>query len=48
MAADNENNNRTFYRRVFALVTLGILGYLLFLVLQRYYLQGLLVGSVKG
>lgn len=36
MAADNENNNRVFYRRVFALVTLGILGYLLFLVLRPF------------
>src|SRR5688572_23545306 len=37
MAAENDdNNNRVFYRRVFALVTLGILGYLLFLVLRPF------------
>src|SRR5688572_33501013 len=37
MAAENDdNNNRVFYRRVFALVTLGIIAYLLFLVLRPF------------
>jgi predicted PurR-regulated permease PerM len=36
MAAENDNDNRLFYRRVFALVTIGILAYALVLVLRPF------------